>query len=75
MTEDFVEVGGFLSVTAADLACAQLALAGIKARVLDENSPFAATRGAIRLVVRASDAGRAREILESDGEEDQGDSE
>ena len=65
MTEErFVEVGGFLSVTAADLARAQLALAGIEARVLDENFPYAATQGAIRLVVRASDAERAREILE-----------
>jgi len=65
MTEQgFVEVGGFLNVTAADLARAQLALAGIEARVLDENAPYAATQGAIRLVVREPDAKRAREILE-----------
>lgn len=68
MTEAFVEVGGFLNVTMADLARAQLELAGIEARVLDENTPFAATQGAIRLVVRESDAERAREILEEGGE-------
>lgn len=67
MTEDeYVEVGGFLNVTAADLARARLQMAGINARVLDENAPYAAAQGAIRLVVRRSDAERAREILENE---------
>ena len=65
MTEDeYVPVGGFLNLTEADLARAQLQMEGIDARVLDENAPYAAAQGAIRLVVRRSDAERARRILE-----------
>ena len=63
MSDDIVTVARFLNVVQADLAKAELQLAGIEAFVLDANAPYTAQEGAIQLQVRESDEARALEVL------------
>ncbi|MFH0965967.1 MAG: HAD-IA family hydrolase [Planctomycetota bacterium] len=61
----FITVARFLNLLQADLARARLELEGIECRLHDVYFPYAASQGALRLDVRASDTDRAREILSS----------